>query len=39
MIGPVVKCLNDQFCILRGFSNEEIKDNENGKTLSDLRIG
>ena len=38
MIGQVVKCLNDQFRILRGFSNKEIKDNENGKTLSDLRM-
>ena len=38
MIGQKVKCLNDQFRILRGFSNKEIKDNENGKTLSDLRI-
>lgn len=38
IIGQKVKCLNDQFRILRGFSNKEIKDNENGKTINDMRM-
>ena len=39
MIGEEVNCFNDQFCIFRGVSKEEIKDNKNGKTLSELGIG
>lgn len=37
-IGKFVKCLHDQFKILRTFSNSEIKDRENGKTLSNLKF-
>jgi ubiquitin carboxyl-terminal hydrolase 34 len=37
-VGQHVKCLNDQFKIYRTFSGKEVKDNENGKTLSEIRI-
>lgn len=38
LVGQQVKCLNDQFKILRSFSGKEVRDNENGKTLSEIRI-
>jgi len=38
MIGKKVKCLSDQFRILRTFSQKEIKDSDNGKTLSEIRM-
>ena len=38
LVGQQVKCLNDQFRILRSFSGKEVKDNENGKTLSEIRV-
>ena len=37
-IGKTVKCMYDQFRIFKSFSNSEIKDRENGKTLSNLNF-
>lgn len=38
IIGKKIKCLSDQFKIYRSLFQREIKDSDNGKTLSDLRI-
>jgi len=38
IIGKKIKCMSDQFKIYRSLLQKEIKDSDNGKTLSDLRI-